>query len=71
MTGKKEKEIRDLLVKALQKGQLALSEYESRKVIASAGVPIPREALVQSRDEAMDQAEKSASPSSSRDRHRS
>jgi len=34
MTGKKEKEIRDLLVKALQKGQLALSEYESRKVIA-------------------------------------
>jgi len=62
MTGKKEKEIRDLLVKALQKGQLALSEYESRKVIASAGVPIPREALVQSRDEAMDQAEKIGFP---------
>lgn len=62
MTGKKEKEIRDLLVKALQKGQLALSEYESRKVIASAGVPITREALVQSRDEAMDQAEKIGFP---------
>jgi len=62
MTGKKEKEIRDLLVKALQKGQLALSEYESRKVIASAGVPIPREALVQSRDEAIAQAEKIGFP---------
>ena len=62
MTGKKEKEIRELLVKALQKGQLALSEYESRKVIASAGVPIPREALVQSRDEAIAQAEKIGFP---------
>jgi acetyl-CoA synthetase (ADP-forming) len=62
MTSKKEKEIKDLLVKALQKGQLALSEYESRKAIASAGVPITREALVQSRDEAMDQAEKIGFP---------
>ncbi len=48
MTGKKEKEIKGLLIKALEKGQLALSEYESRKVIAFAGVPITREALVQS-----------------------
>lgn len=62
MTSKKEKEIKGLLVKALQKGQLALSEYESRKVIASAGVPITREALVQSRDEAMDQADKIGFP---------
>jgi acetyl-CoA synthetase (ADP-forming) len=62
MTSKKEEEIKDLFVKSLQKGQLALSEYESRKVIASVGVPVTREALVQSRDEAMDQAKKIGFP---------
>jgi acetyl-CoA synthetase (ADP-forming) len=62
MTGKKEKEIKDMLLKAIAGSQLALSEFESKKAGAAAGVPVTREALVQSRDEAMSKAEKIGFP---------
>lgn len=62
MTGKKEKEIKDMLLKAIAGSQLALSEFESKKAVAAAGVPVTREALVQSRDEAMSKAEKIGFP---------
>jgi acetate---CoA ligase (ADP-forming) subunit beta len=55
-TSKKEKGVRELLLKAVQNGQQALSEYDSKQVIAAAHVPITREVLVHSRQEAMDQA---------------
>lgn len=53
---KKERGVRELLLKAVQSGQQALSEYESKRVVAAAGVPITQEVLVHSRSEAMDQA---------------
>jgi acyl-CoA synthetase (NDP forming) len=53
---KKEKEVRELLLKAVQNGQQSLSEYESKRVVAAAGVPVTQEVLVHSRQEAMDQA---------------
>ncbi|MEI6703968.1 MAG: acetate--CoA ligase family protein [Deltaproteobacteria bacterium] len=53
---KKNKDVKTLLLKAVQNGQHALSEYESKRVIAAAGVPITQEVLVHSRQEAMDQA---------------
>lgn len=56
MTSKKEKDMRELLLKAIDGGRQALSEYESKKVVAAAGVPVTRESLVHSRQEAMDQA---------------
>jgi acyl-CoA synthetase (NDP forming) len=62
MTGKKEKDIRDMLLKAITSSQLALSEYESKKVVATAGVPVTLEALVHSREEAASQAEKIGFP---------
>jgi acyl-CoA synthetase (NDP forming) len=62
MTGKKEKEIKDMLLKAITNSQLALSEYESKKVVAAAGVPVTREALVHSREEAVNQTEKIGFP---------
>jgi len=55
-TVKKEKDVQELLLKALQKGQQALSEYDSKQVIAAANVPITREILVHSSQEAMEQA---------------
>lgn len=56
MTSKKEQDVREILLKAIGSGKHALSEYESKKVVAEAGVPVTREALVHSRQEAMDQA---------------
>ena len=53
---KKDKEVRGLLLKAIECGQQALSEYESKQVVAAAGVPVTQEVLVHSRQEAMDQA---------------
>ena len=55
-TMKKEKEIRELLLKAIQNGQQALTEYDSKRVVAAANVPVTRELLVYSRQEAIDQA---------------
>lgn len=62
MTSKKEKEIKDMLLKAIANSQLALSEFESKKVVAAAGVPVTREALVHSREEAVNQTEKIGFP---------
>jgi len=56
MTSKKEQDVREILLQALGSGKHALSEYESKIVVAAAGVPVTREALVHSRQEAMDQA---------------
>jgi acetate---CoA ligase (ADP-forming) subunit beta len=56
MTGKKEKDVKELLLKAINGHQQALSEYESKIVVATAGVPVTRETLAHSRQEAMDQA---------------
>jgi len=56
MTSKKEQDVREILLQALGSGKLALSEYESKIVVAAAGVPVTHEALVHSRQEAMDQA---------------
>ena len=53
---KNDKDLKTLLLKAIQNGQQALSEYESKRVIAAAGVPITQEVLVHSRQKAMDQA---------------
>lgn len=50
------KDIKTLLLKAVEYGQQALSEYESKLVVAAAGVPVVQEVLVLSRQEAMDQA---------------
>ena len=50
------KDIKTLLLKAVEYGQQALSEYESKLVVAAAGVPVVQEVLVHSRQEAMDQA---------------
>lgn len=55
-TAKKEKDLQELLSKAVQKGRQALSEYDSKQVIAAANVPITREILVHSSREAMEQA---------------
>jgi acyl-CoA synthetase (NDP forming) len=55
-TLKKEKEMRELLSRAVQNGQQALTEYESKRIVAAANVPVTREVLVHSRQEAVDQA---------------
>lgn len=57
---KQEKHVQELLLKAVQNGQQALSEYDSKQVVAAAHVPITREMLVHSRQEAMEQAAGSA-----------
>lgn len=53
---KNDKELKTILLNAAQNGRQALSEYESKLVVAAAGVPVTREVLVHSRQEAMDQA---------------
>jgi acetyl-CoA synthetase (ADP-forming) len=53
---KKDKDVKGILLKASKNGQQALSEYESKLVVAAAGVPVTQEVLVHSRQEAMDQA---------------
>jgi acyl-CoA synthetase (NDP forming) len=49
------KDIKELLSQAVASGSHALSEYESRQVIAGC-VPVTRDAVVNSRQEAIDQA---------------
>lgn len=56
MTGRKDKNVNEILLKAIQSGRQALTEYESKQVVAAAGVPVTREVLVHSRQEAMAQA---------------
>jgi acetyl-CoA synthetase (ADP-forming) len=45
--------MKEILQRAIDKKQKALSEYDSKRVIASAGVAITRESLATSRDEAV------------------
>jgi acetate---CoA ligase (ADP-forming) subunit beta len=52
----------DIIEKALKNGQKTLSEFESRLVIESAGVPVVPAALVKSRDEAMRESAKIGFP---------
>ena len=59
---KKQKAVKELLLKASQRGGQALSEYESKLIIAAAGVPITQEVLVYSRKEAMEKAAKIGFP---------
>jgi acetate---CoA ligase (ADP-forming) subunit beta len=42
----------DLIQTALDRGQKALSEYDSKKLVAAYGLPVTREALARSADEA-------------------
>ncbi|PKN83349.1 MAG: carboxylate--amine ligase [Deltaproteobacteria bacterium HGW-Deltaproteobacteria-1] len=51
-----------ILFNAVQSGQQALSEYESKRIVAGANVPITREVMVHSRQEAVDQAVKIGFP---------
>ena len=53
---KKEKITGEILSKAVQEGSQALSEYESKRIVANANVPVTREVLVHSREEAVSQA---------------
>ncbi|MHB8137305.1 MAG: acetate--CoA ligase family protein [Smithellaceae bacterium] len=59
---KKEKEVREILLSAIQNGQQALSEYESKRIVAGVNVPVTREVLAHSRQEAVDQAAKIGFP---------
>jgi acetyl-CoA synthetase (ADP-forming) len=52
----------DIIEKALKNGQKTLSEYESRLVIESAGVPVVPAALVKTREEAVCEAAKIGFP---------
>src|SRR5271157_5725897 len=52
----------DIIEKALKNGQKTLSEYESRLVIESAGVPVVPAALVRTREEAICEAAKIGFP---------
>ncbi len=49
--------MKEILQKAIDKKQKALSEYDSKRVVASAGVAITREGLAGSKDEAVKLAE--------------
>jgi len=49
--------MKEILRKAIDKKQKALSEYDSKRVVASAGVAITREGLAGSKDEAVKLAE--------------
>ena len=53
---KRDKEVINLFLKAIKNGQHALSEYDSKRVVASAGVAITQEVLVHSRQEAVEKA---------------
>ncbi len=52
----------DLIEKSVQKGRSALSEYESKQVLAQYGIPCTREIMVQSLQDLEDAAEKIGFP---------
>jgi len=49
--------MKEILQRAIDRKQKALSEYDSKRVVASAGVTITKEGLAGSRDEAVTFAE--------------
>jgi len=59
---KRKQRIIEILSKAVQGGRRALSEYESKQIVASADVPITRESLAQSREDAVSQASRIGFP---------
>jgi succinyl-CoA synthetase beta subunit len=52
----------DLIQSALQRGQRALSEYDSKKLLSLYNIPITREKLCRSADEAVSAADSFGSP---------
>lgn len=54
--------MRDIIMGAIEKGQNALSEYDSKRVVESAGVMVSGNRLATSRDEAVQMAEDSGYP---------
>jgi acetate---CoA ligase (ADP-forming) subunit beta len=54
--------MKDILAKAVERGQKALSEYDSKRVIAAAGIPVSRNELARSEDEAVKFAKKLGYP---------
>ena len=55
-------EVKDIIRKAVENKQKALSEYDSKRVVKLAGVPITNEIVAQSKDEAVEFAEKTGFP---------
>ena len=53
VTSEKEKQGDDLIRSALDRGQPALSEYESKKLLSLYGIPVTREKLSNNADEAV------------------
>jgi acetate---CoA ligase (ADP-forming) subunit beta len=51
-----------IIKKALERGQKTLSEYDSKQVIQTVGIPVTREKLARSRDEAVKFAEELGYP---------
>jgi succinyl-CoA synthetase beta subunit len=51
-----------IIKKALERGQKTLSEYDSKQVIQTVGIPVTREKLAHSRDEAVKFAEELGYP---------
>ena len=47
----------DEIKKAIRKGHQALSEFQSKKLLDSYGIPITREKLAESKDDAVSYAE--------------
>ena len=56
------KEVNNIIRQAVEKKQKALSEYDSKRVMHLAGVPITKEILAQSKDEAIEFAETTGYP---------
>lgn len=54
--------MKDILSKAIKNNQKALSEYDSKKLIQSAGIPVTREGLAKSLEEAVSLSEKLGYP---------
>ncbi|MBN2079155.1 MAG: acetate--CoA ligase family protein [Spirochaetes bacterium] len=54
--------MKNIITEAVKRGQKTLSEYDSKKVIESVGVPVTREKLAHSREEALRFAEEIGYP---------
>jgi len=52
----------DIVQEAIKKGQKSLSEYDSKRVLASYGIPVTREKLAKSADEAVSFAKEMGYP---------